>query len=70
MPEHQKTYEQGRIAGEIQALKDIAGDHKDRLDHHSNRLRLLERLMWAVLGIIALLRIWPSLPALLVGAAG
>lgn len=56
-----KTYEDGLVEGEIRSLQRIAGEHKDRLDDHSGRLRLLERALWVMFGVLALAQIWPQL---------
>lgn len=62
-----KTYEEGRRDGEIEALKEIAAGHKDRLDNHSVRLRTLERVIWALTGALAVLQLWPHLEDLFKG---
>lgn len=56
-----KTYDEGRRDGQIQALEEIAKDHKARLDSHSDRLRTLERIIWALSGALAVLQLLPKL---------
>lgn len=64
-----KTYEDGITEGKIQALEQIASTHKERLDNHATRLRIVEKIVWGVLGIVAFLQILPVLKAA-VGVAG
>lgn len=56
-----RTYEDGLRDANISALRDIAAAHKERLDHHSGRLRLLERIIWGSAGIFVLISLWPKL---------
>ena len=60
-----KTYDDGVRDGQILALEDVAGKHQDRLDSHSKRLALLERIMWAGGGIVAFIQIVPLIRAIL-----
>jgi len=55
----QRTYEEGLQTGQIMALEKITGEHKDRLDHHSDRLRFLERIIWGLVGASALIQFGP-----------
>jgi hypothetical protein len=54
-----RTYDEGRRDGQIEALEEIAKDHKVRLDSHSDRLRTLERVIWALTGALAVLQLLP-----------
>lgn len=54
-----KTYDDGVRDGKLEALEDITGKHSDRLDSHSKRLTLLERIMWAGGGIVAFIQLVP-----------
>jgi len=56
-----KTYENGLRDGRIVALEEIAGQHRDRLDSHSTRLRRMERIIWAGGGMIVLIQLIPEL---------
>jgi hypothetical protein len=56
-----RTYDEGRRDGQIQALEEITKDHKGRLDNHSTRLRTLERVIWALTGALAVLQLLPRL---------
>jgi len=56
-----KTYEDGVRDGQINAIEKMLSDHKGRLDNHSMRLRILERVVWGMLGAIALLEILPKI---------
>ena len=47
-----KTYEDGLIEGRVKGLERTADKHGVRLDSHSVRLRLMERLIWVGGGII------------------
>lgn len=55
MPE--KTYEDGVRDGELEVLKSITGQHKDRLDSHAGRIRALERIMWIMAGVLGTIQI-------------
>ncbi len=60
-----RTYDDGLRDGQIKALEQIAAAHKDRLDAHSGRIRLLERVMWALGGIVAFIELWPKIEGLI-----
>ena len=55
-----KTYEDGLRDGQIQALENMMQEHKGRLDNHAKRLALLERIMWALIGVGVLIEIFPK----------
>ena len=59
----EKTYEDGLRDGRISALEEISGQHRDRLDSHSTRLRRMERIMWGGGGMILLIQLIPSFKA-------
>lgn len=46
-----KTYEDGLAEGRIIALENTSARHGERLDSHSARLRMMERLIWLGGGI-------------------
>ena len=54
--------------GELKAHAETLKKHDERLDSHSRRLRALERVAWALLGIIGFIEIWPKINVLLTGA--
>jgi hypothetical protein len=54
-----KTYEEGVIAGELKALEKTMTNHNERLNHHSHRLRILERVAWSMFGIIGFMQLLP-----------
>ncbi len=56
-----KTYEDGIVQGQLETLERMATEHKDRLDYHARRLRLLERSYWMMLGVVIIAQIWPQL---------
>ncbi len=59
-----KTYEQGVADGKIEALEKIQGKHEQRLNHHSERLRITERILYAVIGVGVFMQLYPSLQKL------
>lgn len=54
-----KTYEEGLRDGAIQALENTQGEHKDRLDSHSERLARIEKIMYIGIGGLAFLQAVP-----------
>ncbi len=54
-----QTYEQGLVDGKLLAVEAILADHKIRIDGHSGRLRLLERALWIMLGVVAVVQFVP-----------
>ena len=56
-----KTYEDGLVEGQVRAIETMVNDHKGRLDNHGNRLRILERVVWAFAGFAIFLEFLPSL---------
>jgi hypothetical protein len=63
MNEH--SYEDGVIAGRMEAMKDLLSAHGDRLDSQSLRLRALERIVWGLLGIVVFIQVLPMFKMLL-----
>lgn len=57
----ERNYADGLRDGEIKALQEIMAKHQQRLDDHSNRLRIIERIIWAMAGIIAFIQFLPYL---------
>lgn len=60
-----KTYEEGLRDGQLKALEEIVSSHKDRLDHHSGRIRRLERVAWITLGVVLTIQLLPQIQNLL-----
>ena len=56
-----KTYADGLMDGKIEALEASAASHALRLDLHSNRLHLLERALWLMLGIVSSIEFLPRI---------
>lgn len=56
-----RTYEEGLRDGQIQAIEETIGGHNDRLNHHSGRLRTIERVIYIGLGGLYALQALPHL---------
>jgi len=56
-----KTYEDGLLDGKIQSHEDRLDAHSKRMDGHSARLRILERVAWAIMGTAVIIQFWPAL---------
>ena len=63
--ENHPNYADGLRDGKIQALEQITSQQGRRLDDHSDRLRIIERIIWALAGIIAFVQLWPQIQRLL-----
>lgn len=61
MPDITRSYEDGLREGEVKAMKAIIHDHRTRLDNHSRRIGMLEKIAWAMFGIIALIQFVPTI---------
>ena len=59
------TYQDGLRDGRLRALEEIAHRHHDRLDDHSARIRILERIAWILAGIIGFIQLWPTIERML-----
>ena len=53
------SYEEGLIAGRMQAMERILEHHETKLREIDSRTRMMERVMWGVLGAIALIQVLP-----------
>lgn len=60
MPETHKSYEDGLRDGQIIAIEETTRRHAERLDSHSRRLSVLERVGWITLGIVATIQFIPA----------
>lgn len=69
-PYQHKTYEDGIRDGEMRMMKEMLTDHKGRLDNHSQRLRILERIVWATGGVIFIIQFGPAIAKYLQIASG
>lgn len=56
-------YADGLRDGEIRAIKQMQASQNLRLDNHAKRLATLERVAWALFGIIAMIEFGPRLQA-------
>jgi hypothetical protein len=56
-----KTYEDGVLEGRVNAHEAMLTDHKGRLDNHADRLRIMERVLYIVIGAMALVEFAPKL---------
>lgn len=63
--ENHPDYADGLRDGQIQALEKITAQHDLRLNDHADRLRVLERIVWALGGIIAFVQFWPHIQRIL-----
>lgn len=54
-------YEYGRLVGQVEALEKAMQNHKERMDGHAKRLRILERIVWVATGSFILLGVLPKL---------
>lgn len=64
---HGQEYQEGRRDGRIEALERFTQRMEVKHDNHERRLVYLERIVWGLLGILALSSIWPQLSVLLHG---
>ena len=55
------SYADGLRDGKIQAIEEMQARQNIRLDDHSARLRVLERVAWILVGVIGFIQIWPTL---------
>ena len=68
------SYEDGLRDGKIEALTQRADGHDRRFTDHENkfkanevRFRILERMMWLLIGAIGFMNFYPALKAFLTG---
>jgi len=60
-----EDYQTGKRDGKISALEANDKHQNDRLDEHSNRLRVVEKVIFMLIGAFALIEIIPSIKAFL-----
>ena len=65
MTEPNHDYAEGLRDGKISALEHRMTDHHDRLNNHSSRLWVLERVSWVAIGGILLMQFGPVLVSFL-----
>jgi len=58
-------FERGQLIGKVDALEKMMVHHKERMDSHAARLRLLERMQYVLLGGLAVLQLLPMLGKIL-----
>ena len=56
-----KTYEDGLRDGQAKMTARILDDHKGRLDNHSKRISMLEKVAWIMVGAYGFLTMLPTL---------
>lgn len=61
------SYQDGRRDGKIEALEHMQGKQNDRLDAHSRRLTVLERVAYVLLAVVGLIQFAPAFKAFLNG---
>jgi len=61
MSESQNTYDDGLRDGRIETLEKVTKGHTERLDSHSRRLRMMERIVWAIGGIFVFIQFLPDI---------
>lgn len=61
------AYEDGRRDGKIEALEHMQGKQNDRLDSHSRRITVLERVAWILFAVVGLIQLAPSFRAFING---
>jgi hypothetical protein len=59
------TYEEGLIEGRLQAMERIMEHHQEKMREIDARTRMIERIMWGVLGAIALIQLLPMFRGIL-----
>ena len=57
-------YQDGLRDGEIKAIKEMQRHQNDRLDSHERRLRIIERLFYAMLGAYFFIKFIPDIKGL------
>ena len=55
------TYADGLRDGRILAVEDMQVKQNDRMDSHSKRLTLLERVAWIMFGVVGMIQFAPAL---------
>ena len=61
----EQDYDEGRRDGRIEALEKMQANHNRRLEDHSRRIMAQERIVWALVGAIALIELIPAIKSLL-----
>lgn len=54
-----EEYREGLRDGEITAIKEMQRSQNNRLDDHSKRISILERVAYMIFGMVALLEFLP-----------
>ena len=58
-------YDTGLRDGKIKSLESQANEHKERIDSQERRTRTIEKLVYGLVGAIALIEIIPAIKAIL-----
>jgi hypothetical protein len=61
------SYQDGRRDGKIEALEHMQGKQNLRLDTHSKRLTVLERVAWILFAVVGLIQFAPAFRAFVNG---
>jgi len=61
MTDMHRTYEDGLRDGRLDKIEEKIVGHEVRMNHHSQRIRMLEMIAWAMFGIVALIEFVPRL---------
>lgn len=59
------AFYRGRLEGKLEAMGNIQNQHHERLEKQDRRIALLEKVMWMLLGAIALIQVLPIIKAVL-----
>jgi len=63
MPTADHDYQAGLRDGKIEAIEAMVAQHSKRLNGHEDRFVYLERIIWGLVGAIALMQFYPDLKA-------
>jgi len=59
------SYDEGRRDGRLDAIEQMQAQQNNRLDDHSDRIRAQERVVYGLIGAIALIEIIPAVKSLI-----
>lgn len=54
-------YNEGLRDGRIKALEHVVSQHSRKFDSHESRLRIMERILYGLIGALALIEFLPKL---------
>ena len=58
-------YQEGLMKGKLEALEKTLSHHSTRIDHHEARLQIAERILYGLIGALALIEFLPALKRLM-----